>query len=187
MRIEVLCTGDELLTGLTADTNSPYFMDRLLALGEQVARTTVVGDVREEILEALRTLSARADVVLVSGGLGPTADDLTAGCAAEAAGVALVESAEALAALEARFARRGIVVTPNNRRQAQVPQGAEVVLNPNGSAPMFVLRLGKATLFFLPGVPREYRHLVEDSNGHAAPQDPAPARLATDPPRDDRG
>jgi nicotinamide-nucleotide amidase len=161
VRIEVLCTGDELLTGLTADTNSPYFMDRVLALGEQVARTTVVGDVREEILEALRTLGARADVVLVSGGLGPTADDLTAGCAAEAAGVALVESAEALAALEARFARRGIVVTPNNRRQAQVPQGAEVVLNPNGSAPMFVLRLGKATLFFLPGVPREYRHLVD--------------------------
>jgi nicotinamide-nucleotide amidase len=161
MRVEVLCTGDELLTGLTVDTNSPYFMERLLPLGEQVARTTVVGDVREEILEALRTLSTRADVVLVSGGLGPTADDLTAECAAEAAGVPLQESAEALQALEARFARRGIVLTPNNRRQAQVPKGAEVVLNPNGSAPMFVLRLGKATLFFLPGVPREYRHLVD--------------------------
>jgi nicotinamide-nucleotide amidase len=161
MRVEVLCTGDELLTGLTVDTNSPYFMERLLALGEQVVRTTVVGDVREEILEALQTLSARADAVLVSGGLGPTADDLTAGCAAEAAGVPLVESAEALAALEARFARRGILVTPNNRRQAQVPRGAEVVLNPNGSAPMFLLRLNRATLFFLPGVPREYRFLVD--------------------------
>jgi nicotinamide-nucleotide amidase len=161
MRVEVLCTGDELLTGLTVDTNSPYFMERLLPHGEQVARTTVVGDVREEILEALRTLSARADVVLVSGGLGPTADDLTAECAAEAAGVPLVESAEALAALEARFARRGILLTPNNRRQAQVPRGAEVVLNPNGSAPMFVLRLNRATFFFLPGVPREYRGLVD--------------------------
>jgi len=161
MRIEVLCTGDELLTGLTVDTNSPYFMERLLPYGEQVARTTIVGDVREEILEALRMTSARADVVLVSGGLGPTADDLTAECAAEAAGVPLVESAEALAALEARFARRGILLTPNNRRQAQVPRGAEVVLNPNGSAPMFVLRFGQATAFFLPGVPREYRHLVD--------------------------
>jgi nicotinamide-nucleotide amidase len=161
MRVEVLCTGDELLTGLTVDTNSPYFMEQLLPHGEQVARTTVVGDVREEILEALRTLSARADVVLVSGGLGPTADDLTAECAAEAAGVPLVESAEALAALEARFARRGILLTPNNRRQARVPRGAEVVLNPNGSAPMFVLRLNRATLFFLPGVPREYRFLVD--------------------------
>ncbi len=161
MRVEVLCTGDELLTGLTVDTNSPYFMERLLPYGEQVVRTTVVGDVREEILEALRTLSARADVVLVSGGLGPTADDLTAECAAEAAGVPLVESAEALAALQARFARRGILLTSNNRRQAQVPRGAEVVLNPNGSAPMFVLRLNRATLFFLPGVPREYRALVD--------------------------
>ena len=161
MRVEVLCTGDELLTGLTVDTNSPYFMERLLPHGEQVVRTTVVGDVREEILEALQVTSARADVVLVSGGLGPTADDLTAECAAEAAGVPLVESAEALAALEARFARRGIVLTANNRRQARVPRGADVVLNPNGSAPMFVLRLGRATLFFLPGVPREYRHLVE--------------------------
>ena len=161
MRVEVLCTGDELLTGLTVDTNSPYFMEQLLPHGEQVARTTVVGDVREEILEALRTLSAREDVVLVSGGLGPTADDLTAECAAEAAGVPLVESAEALAALEARFARRGILLTPNNRRQARVPRGAEVVLNPNGSAPMFVLRLNRATLFFLPGVPREYRSLVD--------------------------
>ena len=161
MRIEVLCTGDELLTGLTADTNSPYFMERLLALGEQVARATIVGDVREEIREALLTLSARVDAVLVSGGLGPTADDLTAECAAAAAGVPLVESAEALAALEARFARRGIAVTPNNRRQALVPRGSEVVINPNGSAPMFVLRLGRATLFFVPGVPREYRAFVD--------------------------
>ncbi len=161
MRVEVLCTGDELLTGLTIDTNSPYFMERLVVLGEQVARATIVGDVREEILKALTALGARADVVLVSGGLGPTADDLTAACAAEAAGVPLVESAEALAALEARFARRGIVVTPNNRRQALVPQGAEVVLNPNGSAPMFCLQLGQATAFFVPGVPREYRHLVD--------------------------
>jgi len=161
VRIEVLCTGDELLTGLTADTNSPHFMDRLLALGEQVARSTIVGDVREEIREALLTLSARADAVLVSGGLGPTADDLTAECAAAAAGVPLVESSEALAALEARFAHRGIALTPNNRRQALVPSGAEVVLNPHGSAPMFVLRLARATLFFVPGVPREYRAFVD--------------------------
>jgi nicotinamide-nucleotide amidase len=161
MRVEVLCTGDELLTGLTVDTNSPYFMEQLLPYGEQVARTTIVGDVREEILEALLATSARADAVLVSGGLGPTADDLTAECAAQAAGVPLVESAEALSALEARFARRGILLTPNNRRQALLPRGAEVVLNPNGSAPMFILRLARATLFFLPGVPREYRHLVD--------------------------
>ncbi len=161
MRIEALCTGDELLTGVTTDTNSTWFQERLLAHGEQVARTTVVGDVHEEILEALRTLSARADVVLVSGGLGPTADDLTAEVAAEAAGVPLVLHEGALARLHERFASRGLTVTENNVKQVMVPRGAEVVLNPAGSAPMFVLRLGKALLFFLPGVPREYRALVE--------------------------
>ena len=161
MRIEALCTGDELLTGVTTDTNSTWFQERLLAHGEQVSRTTVVGDVREEILEALRTLSARADVVLVSGGLGPTADDMTAEVAAEAAGVPLVLHPGALEQLRERFARRGLTVTENNIKQVKVPEGAEVVLNPAGSAPMFVLRLGKAVLFFLPGVPREYRALVD--------------------------
>ena len=161
MRIEALCTGDELLTGVTTDTNSTWFQERLLAHGEQVARTTVVGDVREEILEALRTLSDRADAVLVSGGLGPTADDLTAEVAAEAAGVPLVLHEAALAALRERFARRGLTVTENNLKQVRVPRGSEVVLNPAGSAPMFVLRLGRAVLFFVPGVPREYRALVE--------------------------
>jgi competence/damage-inducible protein CinA-like protein len=161
MRIEALCTGDELLTGVTTDTNSTWFQERLLAHGEQVFRTTVVGDVREEILEALRTLAARADVVLVSGGLGPTADDLTAEVAAEAVGVPLVLHQGALEAMRERFARRGFTVTENNIKQVKVPEGAEVVLNPVGSAPMFVLRLGRAVLFFLPGVPREYRALVE--------------------------
>jgi len=161
MRIEALCTGDELLTGVTTDTNSTWFQAQLLVHGEQVSRTTVVGDVREEILEALRTLSARSDVVLVSGGLGPTADDLTAEVAAEAAGAPLVIHGPALEALRQRFAVRGLTVTENNIKQVKVPQGSEVVLNPAGSAPMFVLRLGKALLFFLPGVPREYRALVE--------------------------
>ena len=116
---------------------------------------------REEILEALRTLSARADAVLVSGGLGPTADDLTAEVAAQAAGVPLVIHEGALAALRERFAKRGLTITENNMKQVMVPAGSEVVLNPAGSAPMFILRLGKAVLFFVPGVPREYRALVE--------------------------
>jgi nicotinamide-nucleotide amidase len=162
VRIETLCTGDELLTGLTADTNSRLFQTLVLErLGLTVRRSTVVGDVREDLIEVMHTLAARCDAVLVSGGLGPTTDDLTAECAATAAGVPLVESAEALAHLIARFARRGLELTPNNRRQALVPQGAEVVLNQEGSAPMFVLRLGACRFFFVPGVPREYRHLVE--------------------------
>src|SRR3954463_1568863 len=160
MRIEILCTGDELLNGTIADTNSPWFMNRLFELGELVTRTTVVGDDRQELVSSMREVSARADAVLVSGGLGPTADDLTAACAAEAAGVPLVEDARAMESLRARFAKRNLELTANNARQAQVPQGAEVVLNPVGSAPMFILTLGRCTLFFVPGVPREYQALV---------------------------
>ncbi len=162
MRIETVCTGDELLTGLTADTNSTFFQRQLLErAGLTVRRSVVVGDVREDIIEALDAAAARCDLVLVSGGLGPTADDFTAECAATAAGVDLVESPEALAHIEARFKARGVALTPNNRRPALVPRGAEVVLNAEGSAPMFIQQRGSCRLVFVPGVPREYRHLVE--------------------------
>lgn len=168
MRIETLCTGDELLTGLTSDTNSRFFQTLLLErCGLTVARGTVVGDVAEEIEEALSAAARRCDVLLVSGGLGPTADDLTAECAARVAGVPLVEDAAVLAHLEARLKARGIAMTPNNRRQARVPRGAEVVLNAEGSAPLFIVKLGRCTAFFVPGVPREYRHLVE---AHVVPR-----------------
>ena len=168
MRIETSCTGDELLTGLTSDTNSRFFQEALLdRTGLTVRRSAVVGDRRDDIIDALNEAAARCDVVLVSGGLGPTSDDLTAECAATAAGVPLVESAEALRHLEQRFMDRGIVLTENNRRQALVPQGSEVVLNAEGSAPMFVQPRGSCVLFFVPGVPREYRHLVQE---HVVPR-----------------
>lgn len=161
MRIETLATGDELLTGLTADTNSRTFQTLLLErCGLTVRRSTVVGDVREDLVEVMRTLAERCDAVLVSGGLGPTTDDLTIDCAAEAGGVGLKEDEQVMAHIRARFAQRGIVVTENNRRQARVPEGAEVVLNAEGSAPLIIQRIGRCTFFFVPGVPREYRHLV---------------------------
>jgi nicotinamide-nucleotide amidase len=176
VRIETLCTGDELLTGLTADTNSRFFQTLLLErLGLTVRRSTVVGDVKADLVEVLNTLAARCDVVLVSGGLGPTTDDLTAESAAEAAGVELVEDAAVMAHIRARFERRGIALTENNRRQARVPRGAEAVLNDEGSAPLIVQRRGACTLFFVPGVPREYRHLVER---HVVPRIAALAALA---------
>ncbi len=162
MRIESVCTGDELLTGLTTDSNSPFFQARLLeTLGLTVARNTVVGDEVDEISSALKEAANRSDAVLVSGGLGPTTDDLTAQCAALAAGVPLEEHAGAKRHLEERFKSRGYTLTANNLKQTLVPQGAEVVINTEGSAPMFILKLGRATLFFVPGVPREYRFLVE--------------------------
>src|SRR5215468_11866870 len=102
-------------------------MGRLFALGERVAQAQTVGDVRDEIVRALKSASARADAALVSGGLGPTADDLTAECAAVAAGVPLIEDTVVLERLKARFAKRGIEFSANNARQALVPRGAEVV------------------------------------------------------------
>lgn len=181
MRIETICTGDELLTGLTSDTNSRFFQEALLnRTGLTVRRGVVVGDDRADIIEALDQAVQRADVVLVSGGLGPTTDDLTAECAAAAAGVPLVMSAEAMRHIEERFKARGIELSDNNRRQAMVPQGAEVVLNAEGSAPMFIqtrncppLPAGERAdprsclLFYVPGVPREYRYLVGE---HVVPR-----------------
>ena len=162
MRIESICTGDELLTGLTVDTNSSHFQARLLEkVGLTVERNTIVGDVRDEIVTALKEAAARSDAVLVSGGLGPTTDDLTAECAALALGVPLEEHAGARRHLEERFKSRGYTLTSNNLKQTLVPRGAEVVINTDGSAPMFIVKLGRATLFFVPGVPREYRFLVE--------------------------
>src|SRR5262252_9702004 len=136
-------------------------MGRLFALGERVAQAQTVGDVRDEIVRALKSASARALAVLVSGGLGPTADDLTAECAAAAAGVPLVEHQPTLELIRERFAKRGMKFTENNARQARVPQGAEVVRNPVGTAPMFIQQVGGCTLYFVPGVPREYRALVD--------------------------
>ncbi len=161
MRVELLCTGDELVTGLTPDTNSPYLEARLFELGHKVARVVLVGDVREDITRALREAAARSDVVIVSGGLGPTADDFTAECAAAAAGVPLVEDAGTLQFLRERAAKRGRELTPNVARMALVPRGSEVVPNPVGASPLFIVRMGDCRLFFLPGVPREYRALVD--------------------------
>ncbi len=161
MRIETLCTGDELLTGLTSDTNSRFFQTLLLEqCGLTVRRSTVVGDVRDDLIEVLNTLAARCDVVLVSGGLGPTTDDITIESACAAAQVAIVEDERVMEHIRARFEKRGIALTENNRRQARIPEGSEVVLNDEGSAPLIIQRRGSCTFFFVPGVPREYRHLV---------------------------
>ena len=162
MKFEILCTGDELLTGLTVDTNSAYLSGKLLdGLGQRVQRVQIVGDIKEHIIDALTQVASRADAAVVCGGLGPTEDDLTAECAALAAKVPLIEDASVVDAMKTRFAKRGITLTANNYRQARVPQGSTVVLNAVGTAPMFILRIGQCDFHFLPGVPREFRHLVD--------------------------
>jgi nicotinamide-nucleotide amidase len=162
MRIEIICTGDEVLTGKIVNTNFSYMTQKLEDFGLVVRWGTTVGDDRETLLEAFRLASRRADAVIVNGGLGPTVDDLSQEIAAEAAGVPLVLSEEWLARMESFFERRSRIMPPNNRKQAMLPQTAEILDNPIGTACGFALDIGGARFFFTPGVPRELRRMVEE-------------------------
>ncbi|WP_242344391.1 competence/damage-inducible protein A [Anaeromyxobacter terrae] len=162
LHVEILSTGDELLTGQVVDTNSTWLMDRLWDLGVMVRRKTLVGDDRADLDAAIRETTARADLVVMSGGMGPTEDDLTSECVAAVMGVPLELHEPSLRALEERFRRFGRTMTPNNEKQARFPRGAEVVPNRFGSAPGFAVRIGRAEVVCFPGVPLEYRGLVEE-------------------------
>ena len=162
MRIEVICTGDEVLTGKIVNTNFSYITQKLEDVGLSVIWETTVGDDRNELLLAFQLAASRADAVIVNGGLGPTVDDLSQEMAARAAGVELALSEEWLERMEAFFHRRSRVMPPNNRKQAMLPQGAEVLDNPIGTACGFALDIGRARFFFTPGVPRELRRMLEE-------------------------
>jgi nicotinamide-nucleotide amidase len=161
MRIEVICTGDEVLTGKIVNTNFSWISQKLEDFGLSVTWETTVGDDRDDLLLAFQLAGERADAVIVNGGLGPTVDDLSQEIAAKAAGVDLVLSSEWLEKMETYFARRSRVMPPNNVKQAMLPAGAEVLDNPVGTACGFAVRIGKATFFFTPGVPRELRRMLE--------------------------
>jgi nicotinamide-nucleotide amidase len=162
MRIEVICTGDEVLTGKIVNTNFSYITQKLEDFGLSVKWETTVGDEREELLLAFQLAGSRADAVIVNGGLGPTVDDLSQEIAAKAAGVELVLSDEWLARMEAYFQRRNRPMLPSNRKQAMLPAGAEMLDNPVGTACGFAVNIGRARFFFTPGVPRELRRMLEE-------------------------
>ncbi|MGA8891592.1 MAG: molybdopterin-binding protein, partial [Anaeromyxobacteraceae bacterium] len=162
MHVELLATGDELLTGQVVDTNSPWLMDHLWDLGVLTRRKTLVGDDRDDLLAAIRETTARSDLVVMSGGLGPTEDDLTAEVVAGALGVPLVVDEPSLEAIRERFRKLGREMTPNNAKQARFPRGATVLPNRHGTAPGFSVRIGRGELVALPGVPVEYRGLSEE-------------------------
>jgi len=162
MRIEIICTGDEVLTGKIVNTNFSYMTQKLEDAGLAVEWETTVGDDRENLLLAFTLASQRADAVIVNGGLGPTIDDLSQEIAAQAAGVELVLNEEWLHTMEEFFRRRSRVMPPNNRKQAMLPSTAEVIDNPIGTACGFALDIGRARFFFTPGVPRELRRMLEE-------------------------
>src|SRR5437763_14457741 len=162
MRIEIICTGDEVLTGKIVNTNFSYMSQKLEDVGLSVQWETTVGDHRDDLLQAFLLAGQRADAVIVNGGLGPTADDLSQEIAAKAAGVELVLNEEWLARMAEMFQRRSRVMPPNNRKQAMLPASAEMIDNPVGTACGFALDIGKARFFFQPGVPRELRRMLEE-------------------------
>ena len=162
MRIEIICTGDEVLTGKIVNTNFSYMAQKLEDVGLSVHWGTTVGDDRESLLAAFQLASSRADAVIVNGGLGPTVDDLSQEIAAQAAGVDLILHDEWLARMESFFTRRMRTMPPNNVKQAMLPSTAEMIDNPIGTACGFALDIGQARFFFTPGVPRELRRMLEE-------------------------
>jgi nicotinamide-nucleotide amidase len=160
---EILAVGSELLTPHRADTNSLYLTARLNEVGITVRAKAIVGDDAGDLAAIFSQALARADVVMLTGGLGPTADDITREAVASALNLSLEENAEILAGIERRFASRGVAMPIINRRQAQVPRGATILPNPNGTAPGLWIDTGGRVVVLLPGPPRELQAMFEAS------------------------
>jgi nicotinamide-nucleotide amidase len=163
----VVTIGDELNRGEIVDTNSSWLAERLTALGAHVRWRTSVTDDPADMTAALRQVAAQADIVVASGGLGPTDDDRTVDVVSALVGVAAAPDPAHEEKMRARFAERGFRLTPNNMRQVRVPAGAEVLPNAKGLAPGFAVQLDRARMYFMPGVPREMRPMFD---AHVAPQ-----------------
>ncbi|MCR4440396.1 MAG: competence/damage-inducible protein A [bacterium] len=158
---ELVTVGDELLAGRVANGNAQFLARALREVGVATQWMTTVGDDPEQMRDAFSRALGRAQVVVIAGGLGPTPDDLTREVVAELLGVPLVVDEEAVVAIRARFATRGLRMSANNERQAQIPRGATVLRNPLGTAPGFMFRWQEVSGFALPGVPAEMRAMVE--------------------------
>ena len=173
MRGEVIAIGDELTSGQRLDTNSRWLSAELGVLGIPVVFHTTAADTLAAGIEAFRVAASRSDIVVATGGLGPTADDLTRDVLAAVAGEPLEFSAEAFAAVESRFARRSMAMPESNRRQALFPRGSRIIPNPHGTAPGIDVDLprdgagnptgGRCRVFALPGVPAEMHVMWRDT------------------------
>jgi len=159
MIAEILSTGDEVLLGDITDTNSSYLCRRLKDIGITVARISAVGDDTGEISTTIESICGRADICLVTGGLGPTQDDLTAHACALAAKADLELNSTALSSMKVFFEKRGYELTRVNEKQAMLPRGARVLENNHGTAPGFDIQIKNCRCFFMPGVPSEMKKM----------------------------
>lgn len=158
---EIISVGTELLLGNIVNTNAAYLAEQCAALGVSCFYQTCVGDNEERLLETVRTALERSDVVILTGGLGPTQDDLTKEVVAKLMQRKLVEDAKAKDMLVAYFEKRGIEITDNNWKQALVPEKSIVLYNENGTAPGLIVENGKKAAILLPGPPGEMKPMFE--------------------------
>ena len=161
MRACIIAVGSELLTPFRIDTNSLAITERLNAVGVDVRLKAVVGDDLAELAEQFKSALAWADVIVFTGGLGPTEDDLTRDAVAQVLGLPLDVHEPTIERIRARFERRGMKMPDNNRRQAMVPRGATLLDNPNGTAPGLWLEHGSTAVVLLPGPPREMTPMID--------------------------
>jgi len=159
--IEYLAIGSELLTSAYPETNSLFLAEKLDNLGLRLRYKSVVSDSLEDIVRAVKVALDRSRLIFISGGLGPTEDDRTREAVAQAVKKPLIFYPEIIKKIEDRFARRGAKMTPSNRQQAYIIQGAEILDNPNGTAPGMWLETSKHLLVLLPGPPAEFNPMVE--------------------------
>lgn len=162
MTVALLSIGTELTRGEIVNTNACWLAAELTGAGFNVTTVETAPDDTESVSAAVRRLAAASRLVIVTGGLGPTTDDLTAAAAARAAGVELVRDESALLAIRRRVESRGKTMSPGLEKQADIPAGSETLPNVNGTAPGFSVQLGESTAFFLPGVPREMKRMFTE-------------------------
>ncbi|MRS90966.1 nicotinamide mononucleotide deamidase-related protein YfaY [Enterobacteriaceae bacterium RIT714] len=183
--VEMLSTGDEVLHGQITDTNAAWLANYFFEQGLPLTRRNTVGDSLDALVTVLRERSEQADVLIVNGGLGPTSDDLSALAAATAKGEELVLHTEWLEQMERFFTERGRVMAPSNRKQAEIPASAELIDNPVGTACGFAVKLNRCLMFFTPGVPSEFKVMVEQEimprlrERFTLPEPPVCLRLTT--------
>lgn len=160
MIVEMITTGEEVLSGQITDTNATWISQQFVDIGITPSRRTTVGDRLEDLVSCFQERSKHADVIIVNGGLGPTSDDMSARAAALAADQPLVQFQEWVDALERKFADLARDMPASNLKQAMLPQHAEIINNPVGTACGFVMKLNRALLFFTPGVPHEMKRMM---------------------------
>lgn len=160
MKAVILSTGDEILTGAIVDSNAAYIAGKLVEAGVFVYRKYCVGDDLDELISVLTEIGTRSDIAIVTGGLGPTGDDLTAEAVARAASVPLIFSEEADRSIKAYFRKRNRPEHIADKKQAMLPDGSICMPNPVGTAPGFITKIGQCHVFCIPGVPSEMQYLM---------------------------